>query len=68
MKHHRRTNEQMDADKERIIELLDKGVCPKAISQELGISIQAIYNQAHVLGYRMRMVRQEMLRELILGS
>ena len=63
---HRRTIAQLRVDNDKMIAALDAGTCPKAIAQELGIGIQAVYHQARSLGYRMLLVRQEMLNSLIL--
>jgi hypothetical protein len=63
----RRTNEQIQFHATIIIERLDAGIPTKSISHELGITDQAVYNQARGLGYQQRLVRQEMLKQLILS-
>ena len=65
-RHNRRSNEELAFHAAIIIERLDAGIPTKSISHELGITDQAVYNQARLLGYQQRLVRQEMLKELIL--
>ncbi len=62
----RRTLDAIASDNNKLVTLLDQGVCPKAVAGELGVGVQAVYHQARSLGYRMLMVRQEMLHGLVL--
>ncbi len=64
----RRTLDAIASDNNKLVELLDQGVCPKAVAGELNVGVQAVYHQARALGYRMLMVRQSMLNNLILKS
>ena len=61
MKHHRRTSRQIAEDDAKLMAHLDAGGSPKAFAIDSGLGLQAIYQRARALGYRVAYIRDAAL-------